>query len=631
MNRPGLRALMRQIEAGDVKVVLIYKLERMSRNMDEWGPFRAFLKKHGCRLESATEDISESEPEGRLKNNIVMSVAEFERLNTAKKTRVKMHEQAKRGIWNGGMVPLGYSYDLNTKQLAPNPAEAALVRRVFEQAAQLVPLTDIANALNAQGHRTKPRTFLRRDGTTQQVGGNHFRSDGLRLIITNPIYRGCVRFAGTEFAGKHEGLIAADLWERANAVVTKLPPRERPPVVVDQDKHLHLLKGVVHCGHCRRALIPHDSGKKDPTGRPYRYYDCGQVVRKTRDEPCPVGRIAAGALESVVIGFLTELGRHPELTRAALTDTRSSQRVDRGPLRAAVTETDKSLADVDRQLSNCVDAIAAGGADMLGDELRQRVFALREKRQELVVRREQLRQDLRAFDEAAIDEKRVLTAMSRLGASLPRLEPAEQKQLAGLMVERIDVKALRPTEDGMAHRPLQFEIKLSLPRLVEGMEERVIVDQDDCPRVLPRQRSLAFRMKVAVGSQGAGAGSVILTPFEHRVSSSPAKRIAAAAESVRHCIHRALSWQRELQRDPTLEKQAIAARQNIAPGSVTHHLKLLNLAPEIQEYLRELKDPDAVRHFSLRKMRRLSELPLDNQTTQFKRLRQSFGAGMSIG
>jgi hypothetical protein len=278
-----------------------------------------------------------------------------------------------------------------------------------------------------------------------------------------------------------------------------------------------------------------------------------------------------------------------------------------------------------------VDAIAAGGADMLGDELRERVFALREKRQELVVRREQLRQDVRACDEAAIDEKRVLTAMSRLGASLPRLEPAEQKQLAGLMVERIDVKALRPTEDGMAHRPLQFEIKLSLPRLVEGMEERVIVDQDDCPRVLPRQRSLAFRMKVAVGSQGAGAGSVILTPFEHRVSSSPAKRIAAAAESVRHCIHRALSWQRELQRDPTLEKQAIAARQNIAPGSVTHHLKLLNLAPEIQEYLRELKDPDAVRHFSLRKMRRLSELPLDNQTTQFKRLRQSFGAGMSIG
>jgi len=90
MDRPGLRALMRQIEAGGVKVILIFKLERMSRNIDEFGPFRSFLKKHGCRLESPTEDISEEEPEGRLKNNIMLSVADFERRNTAKKTRIKI-------------------------------------------------------------------------------------------------------------------------------------------------------------------------------------------------------------------------------------------------------------------------------------------------------------------------------------------------------------------------------------------------------------------------------------------------------------------------------------------------------------------------------------------------------------
>jgi hypothetical protein len=71
----------------------------------------------------------------------------------------------------------------------------------------------------------------------------------------------------------------------------------------------------------------------------------------------------------------------------------------------------------------------------------------------------------------------------------------------------------------------------------------------------------------------------------------------------------------------------IAAHENVAPGSISHHLKLLNLAPEIQDYLRELKDPDAVRHFSLRKMRRLTELQPEKQTVQFKRLRQGFGAG----
>ena len=101
MDRPGIRALKRQIEAGEVKVVLIYKMERVLRSTDEWVPFRSFLQKYGCRLESATEDISENTPSGRLKNNLLMSVAEYERLNTAEKTRAKMLQQAKQGIWNG--------------------------------------------------------------------------------------------------------------------------------------------------------------------------------------------------------------------------------------------------------------------------------------------------------------------------------------------------------------------------------------------------------------------------------------------------------------------------------------------------------------------------------------------------
>ena len=107
MNRPGIRALMRQIEAGEVKVVLIFKLERVLRSTDEWGPFRAFLHKHRCKLVSPTEDLTDESPSGRLKNNLLMSVAEYERLNTAEKIRIKLNEQAKRGYWTGGLVPYG--------------------------------------------------------------------------------------------------------------------------------------------------------------------------------------------------------------------------------------------------------------------------------------------------------------------------------------------------------------------------------------------------------------------------------------------------------------------------------------------------------------------------------------------
>jgi DNA invertase Pin-like site-specific DNA recombinase len=119
MNRPGLQALYRQIEAGEVKIVLIFKFERMLRNTDEWVPFRSFLTKHGCRLVSTTEDLSEETPSGRLKNNLLVSVAEYERLNTAEKVRAKLGELAKRGIWNCGLVPFGYNYDAAEKKLHP--------------------------------------------------------------------------------------------------------------------------------------------------------------------------------------------------------------------------------------------------------------------------------------------------------------------------------------------------------------------------------------------------------------------------------------------------------------------------------------------------------------------------------
>jgi DNA invertase Pin-like site-specific DNA recombinase len=150
MNRPGIQALMRHIETGQVKVVLIFKLERVLRSTDEWAPFRAFLQKHDCRLESATEMLSEETPDGRLKNNLLVSVAEYERLSTAMKTRAKMREQAKRGIWNGGMVPFGYDYNSQSQLLSPSSTEAPLAKRIFEHVAQLVPLTDIANALNQE-------------------------------------------------------------------------------------------------------------------------------------------------------------------------------------------------------------------------------------------------------------------------------------------------------------------------------------------------------------------------------------------------------------------------------------------------------------------------------------------------
>ncbi len=257
MNRPGIRALIRHIETGEVKIVLIFKLERVLRSTDEWGPFRAFLQKHGCKLVSPTEDLSEETPSGRLKNNIIMCVSEYDRLNTADKIRIKLNEQAKRGFWTGGQVPFGYLYDEAAQGLSPHPVEAATLRRIFAMAAQLTSLNEIANTLNDEGLRTRARTFNRRDGRKQNIGEKRFRSDIIRRLITRPLYAGRVRMNGKEFPGLHEALVTADLWERANAAIRPalLPAARRFRA---RDKHFHVLRGVAHCGCCGRiAALAH--------------------------------------------------------------------------------------------------------------------------------------------------------------------------------------------------------------------------------------------------------------------------------------------------------------------------------------------------------------------------------------
>lgn len=227
MNRPGIRAMKRQIASGDIKVLLIYKLERLLRCVDEWTPFRIFLRQHGCRLISTTEDICEATPEGRLRNNILVSVSEYERLNTGVKVRAKMLEQAKRGYWNYGAVPFGYDYDSSTQVLSPNPAEAPIVRGIFEDAANGVSVNKIADRLAAAGHRTRVREWISPERERRTVGGGTFRAQAIRGIIRNGIYAGRIRFSDQYFPGLHQALVSAELWEKANLAEEKAKPVKR--------------------------------------------------------------------------------------------------------------------------------------------------------------------------------------------------------------------------------------------------------------------------------------------------------------------------------------------------------------------------------------------------------------------
>lgn len=632
MKRPGVQALKRQIEAGQVKVVLIFKLERVLRSTDEWVPFRAFLQKHGCRLESATEDLSESTASGRLKNNVLMSVAEYERQNTAEKVRAKMGQQARQGFWNGGSVPYGYTYDEKKQMLGLDPVDAPVVRRIFEEAAKLTSLTDLANTLNAEGLRTKERLLHRRDGTVETVGKRLFRSDGLRLIIRNPIYRGVVRFAQQEYSAQHEPLVPAELWRLANAAVAETKTRAAD-IIVERDVHIHLLKGLAHCGHCGRTLVPHASGKTNAAGKPYRYYNCGFVLRERQPAACPVGRISADALERAVVSFLGEVGKHPTLISGVLEESRSRDRGDRKALRADLEAVERGLASTNAELGNCVDAVAKGGIDLLGDALSRRVQKLRETQQQLSVDRERRRQALAACDTALLDEQRVRNSMEHLGTLLPRLDPQEQKELVKLFIQRVELRKApdkrRSSDtvegrDQAERRILALRIKLHLPQLVQGVEARQRATAGAVHVNRPvAARALSFETQVDFTHAMAGEITII-APFQHTVRvESRVRTVRPPEPDAEHAVVRAQKWQRMLEQGKVGNRVALARKMGITPGAVTRILKLVELSPDIQEFLAALKTKEAVRRFPIKEVGRLAALPFESQQMAFTKMQQN--------
>jgi DNA invertase Pin-like site-specific DNA recombinase len=626
MNRPGIQKLKRMIEAGEVKVVVIFKLERLSRNIDEWGPFRAFMEQHGCKLVSATEDISEEEPEGRLKNNIVMSVNDFDRRNIAKKTRIKMREQARRGFWNGGIVPFGYSYDKNTQTLQPHPTEAPLVRRIYEDAAKLISLTDIANQLNAEGHRTKVRVNYRRDGSEHMVGGRFFRSDGLRLILRNPLYRAAVKFEGQEFAAQHPALVSADLWDKANAATAETKPR---PIYLfrEQDVHHHLLKGLVWCGSCGRALIPADSGKKVKSGVKYRYYTCSLVMRESQSTSCPVRRLSADALEQAVIAVIGESSQHPTLVSEMVNVSRRLRAGDRDSLRADLERIKGELVAVDKKLTNCAEAVARDGVSALGEVLVRRAAELRQQRQGLLLDQERKRQELTAADALVLEETAIRSNLQRLRDVLPALPRDEQKKLVRLFIERVEVRRCAPRKgesvESVHDRLMAVRIKLYLPELVRSMEERSAAPKHRA-EITIRGLTLDARIDFAQAQRGE---VTVVAPFRQAFRLHDRIRTVPQPKPVpEHPILRAQQWQELLLSGAVATRMALAKKVRLTPSAVTRILKLIELDPGIQTYLARLKSTNAIWYFGYRPMGKLAGLPFEQQRAAFAKMRGDFEA-----
>ena len=203
MDRPGLKALLVDIEADRVDVVMVYKVDRLSRSLMDFSKLVALFEKHDVAFVSVTQRFDTTSSMGRLTLNILLSFAQFERELCSERIRDKIAIAKKKGKYVGGRPLLGYDVDRERMRLLVNEREARLVRRIFERFCRLGSCMLVARELNRQGHRMKAWTS--RKG--KPMGGGTWKKTDVHHVLTNRRYLGEVLHKGESYPGEHEAIV----------------------------------------------------------------------------------------------------------------------------------------------------------------------------------------------------------------------------------------------------------------------------------------------------------------------------------------------------------------------------------------------------------------------------------------
>jgi len=301
LERPALKRLLADIDEGLVDVVVVYKIDRLSRSLMDFSKLVEVFDRAGVTFVSVTQSFNTTTSMGRLTLNILLSFAQFEREVTAERIRDKIRASRAKGMWMGGTVPLGY--EVKDRKLVVHKAEAATVRTIFERFVEIGSATVLARELRREGIRTKR--------------GRPVDKGYLYKCLNNPVYIGRAVHKGVAYPGEHEAIIPRDLWDKVHEI---LQENARTRSARTRAQTPALLKGLIF-GPTGAAMSPTHTRKGN---RLYRYY-VSQDVLKRGSDACPVGRVPAAEIEAAVVDQLRGIFRQPEIVVGTWRAARAEQ------------------------------------------------------------------------------------------------------------------------------------------------------------------------------------------------------------------------------------------------------------------------------------------------------------------
>lgn len=407
LNRPHLRRLIQHIRERKIQVVLVYKLDRLSRRQkDVLHLLEDIFEPLAVGFRSVTEPFDTSTPFGKAMIGMLAVFAQLERDTIIERTRSGKRQRTQQGLWYGGPVPYGYHWSREKQRLSPNPSQAELIQQVFRQ---FIAGASYQSLLGWLSERTTERLF-----------SSH---KTLVYILSNPVYAGKLNHQGDLVPGQHEPLIDEETWQEAQSELQKRHLKKAP-------RGKYLLSNLLLCGACGATMKhTHAKDSRGPVVRWRNYYLCSA---KHRGQRCASRYYPEQELEDGVSEHVKRLALDPQMVEAELKKLQ-----DQTPSTAEDGLRDIlecELQQVNLKLGRWYDAFETGSLD--ATMLSERIHLLEHEKEAVLLR---LRE--RATLEKSIDQpaEPSLNSLRLVGQQWDQLSPDEQSIILHAAIQQITV------------------------------------------------------------------------------------------------------------------------------------------------------------------------------------------------
>ncbi|GEL74885.1 recombinase family protein [Myxococcus virescens] len=435
MERPAFQRLLQDVDAGRVDVVVVYKVDRLSRSLLDFAKVMERFNAAGASFVSVTQNFSTADAMGRLTLNMLMSFAEFEREMISERTRDKVAAARRKGKWTGGRAPLGY--EVKDKRLVVNEYEAVVVREAFELYLQHQQASVVSRLLNEAGRKTK--RYEAQSGTTR-AARKWTTQDVLRLL-RSPLYAGFVPYGDETHPGEHPPIVERATFHRVQDML------EGPGIQYHGRNPDYVLRGLLRCGLCGEAMTPGSTRKGT---REYRYYRC--VTRdKQGKEGCRAAPLPAAALEDFIVARLREVSVGEGFAAQVHARLTARMQEKHKALRAERAQLPKDLAKRTRESTKWVDSLTKleGPARRL---LEEKLTAAEEEGAGMRKRLAEVERALDAIEGEKVEAAWVAQALGNFDAVWDALTSTNRGRLLRALVGRVVVnEATGKVDVHMAH------------------------------------------------------------------------------------------------------------------------------------------------------------------------------------